>query len=532
MSLKLKILILVLLCTLPIVLLVIIITYNQFRAAQTAKLAELETITKLIAAEHKQITEGARQLLITLSATPAITTPTSPNCSAFLTSLRTEYIRYTNFGLADSTGHVFCAADHELAFLNPPSTTLINQTLADQNFTLGSYYQIKEGGAVINFAYPLSTTRIVYASLSLDWVSDFTSSLPIPPELVINILDQDGSVLARRPKINTALGQNFATDSFIQQILRDNQGTAVRTGIDGVTRLYAFASLGEDQQTFIAAGLPQSVIYADIRSALITSILTLLIVTAISSAFALKIGEILIVKQIESLQRIDKLKDEFVSLASHQLRSPLTAIRWLSESLLDSRSGLTRPQRSVLTKIHTTALRLIHLTSALLNISRLESGTLTPHPQLIDLTHNLAQVTAEFKPTARRGHLRLLTQFPPHLKVRTDPSLVCEISRILLGNALKYSPPRGAVKLTLQKFTDRLVLKVTDHGIGVPASALPHLFTRFYRADNAKLHSPSGNGLGLYLAHLIAQKLGATLTCSSRPGIITTFSLTLPNKVS
>lgn len=532
MSFKLKIFILVLLSTLPLIVFILSLTYREFHSSQTAKLTQLETITQLVAAEHKQVTEGARQLLIAIASTPAFRSPASPSCSAFLASLRSQYVRYVNFGVVDSSGHVLCAADLTLAVNNPPSSTLINQTLASHNFTLGSYYQIKEDdGAVINFGYPLSSTQMVYASLSLEWVSDFVSTLPTPPELVINILDQHGTVLARRPEISTALGQNFATDSLIQQIIYDNRGTTVRAGIDRVTRLYAFSSIGEDQKTFIAAGLPQSTIYADIQSTLITSIFALILVTTIAAGIALKIGDILIVKQVESLQAIDKLKDEFVSLASHQLRSPMTAIRWLSESLLESKSNLTRNQQTIITKIHTTTLRLIHLTSSLLNISRLESGTLTPHLKVMTLSDIMDPILTELRPMFRRSVIHLKVQIPHNTTISTDPNLLSEIIRVILDNSLKYSPRNSQVEIKARTSNARILIYVKDHGIGIPIEAQTHLFTRFYRADNARLYSPNGNGLGLYLAHLITTKLDGTLTWKSLPGKSTTLTLTLPNKV-
>ena len=261
------------------------------------------------------------------------------------------------------------------------------------------------------------------------------------------------------------------------------------------------------------------------------SILALLLVTLISSALALKIGDILIVKQVESLQMIDKLKDEFVALASHQLRSPMTAIRWLSESLLESKSNLTRKEQKIIAKIHLTTLRLIHLTSSLLNISRLESGTLTPHPKVITLSDIITPVLTELRPMFQRSAINLKTQVPRNTTLSTDSALLSEILRVIIGNSLQYSPRNSQVIIKAHSSSGHVVIHVQDHGIGIPIEAQTHLFTRFYRADNARSYAPNGNGLGLYLAHLITAKLGGTLTWKSLPGKSTTFTLSLPQGI-
>lgn len=500
---------------------------QQFRAGN--RLSEIATLT---GAEHKQIVEGARQLLITLSTSPALTSHNHISCNQFLSKLKTNYQRYLNFGVVDSQGYIVCAADWTQATSFPPHRSLIEQALTSQDFTVGTYYPLDSGRAVINFGYPLSSTQLVYVSLSLDWVADFIASLDTPSDLVLNILDQNGVVLARRPTSETALGQNFATDPLVQEILSQGKGQTSKVGIDQILRLYAFTSLDDSKTTFIAVGTPLAQIYSDVQTSFLTSLLTLAGVALFSFFLANQVAKYLIINQLQALEKIDQLKDEFVSLASHQLRSPMTAIRWLSESLLDAPHSLTSPQQSALKKIHATTIRLIHLTSALLNISRLESGTLTPHPQLVDLTHLLAQILADAKPLARQARLRLLSDLPARLLVKTDLNLLGEIIRIILGNAIKYSHKGGIVKLTLRKSQDHLTLRITDHGIGIPVSSLPHLFTRFYRSETAKLHAPDGNGLGLYLAGLIAAKLSATLTINSRPGVATTATLTLPNEVS
>ena len=241
----------------------------------------------------------------------------------------------------------------------------------------------------------------------------------------------------------------------------------------------------------------------------------------------------MIVKQIESLEQIDILKDQFVSLASHQIRSPLTAIRWLSESLLESKPHKNSPkQRTALNKIHTTTLRLITLTSQLLNISRLEAGSLVPHFKQLTLKELVSPVVSEVK-TGRTHSNPLKIKWNTSQKsyINTDPLLVREILLVLIGNALKYSDRNNQIDLAITRHSNHFEIRVKNQGIGIPKSVKDHIFTRFYRADNARLHHPDGNGLGLYLAKLITTKLGGDLTYVSTSGT-TIFTLDLPNEVS
>lgn len=530
-NIKTRLYLLVLITTLPFILYTTYTHYQNIQAQKKHELDRLTQIANITAAQHKQITEGARQLLIALASTARLNNSNATDCSMFLASLRSNYIRYENFGIVKRNGDIECAADQSLASNNPLSQSLIDNTLNTQSFTVGAYYQIKPSGAVINFAYPISDSKLVYASLSLDWVSNFVDELNKASTLVINILDRDGTVLARSPKTPDALGKNFVTDPLVQEILSRGSGQTIKVGIDQVERLYAFTALDESRSTFIAVGTPQAEIYTAVRQSLYLSIFTIIGITVISFVLAYKIGTILIITQIESLQAIDKLKDEFVSLASHQIRSPLTAIRWLSESLLDAKTH-TKPdtQKLVVHKIYTTTLRLITLTSHLLNISRLEAGSLVPRPRVIRLDELLSPVIDELKTGRAHSQIKLNWLLTKKTPCTTDPLLVKEVLSVLIDNAIKYTHQNQPIIIQVERKGERLLIHVKNNGIGIPKSARDHLFTRFYRGDNARLLHPDGNGLGLYHARLIAQKLGGTLTYTSFSQL-TTFTLSLPNEI-
>lgn len=530
-NIRLRLYLLVLFTTLPFILYLIFARYQNIQEKRALMLEHLYEIANLTASEYKQINEGARQLLIAISTNQELLTRNRNNCNSYLANLQNSYVRYLNFGVIDSTGRVLCAADFTQATLNPPNPTLIQQTLSSQEFTIGSYYPLKPHGSVINFAYPLSRQQLIYTSLSLDWVSDFTNNFNLPKDdLVINILDRYGTVLARNPATNEATGQNFATDPLIKEIIAQGSGQTTKMGIDQIRRLYAFTALDDTHTTFIAVGIAEKDIFTTLWHSLLVDLVIILGIITLSLILTQQIGQIMIIKQVESLQALDKLKNEFVSLASHQIRSPLTAIRWLSESLLESRKPLASKQHAALLKIHATTLRLITLTSNLLNISRLESGSLSLRLTAVPIRQLIRSIISDHDSMSHHSQVKLGLHVRSNLKLTTDPNLLREILVVLINNAIKYSTPHQTVKITADQTASQTTINIVNTGIGIPKSAENYIFTRFYRADNARSLHPDGNGLGLHLARLIAHKLGGSLTFHSRNSL-TTFALTLPNKV-
>ncbi len=519
--------ILVLLTVLPLLIYLTISNYKTYQDAQAQELVALTNLARGAAAENRQITEGARQLLITIASTPAISSGNPTLCKTFLSSLIEHYSRYSNLGVANQDGTVYCAADREQALLNPPTVSLITNTLASQLFTIGSYYATSQGDAVLNLGYPLNKQQVVYASLSLAWVGEFINTLSLPSDLVINVLDHRGTVLARVPSLPGAVGSTFAADPLVEQILTLGSGTTTRLGFDGVPRFYAFAPLDENKSLYFAAGLPQAKLFRDLRLNLLGSLATATVIVVLSLAVASYIGNRLIVEQLESLSRLNRLKDDFINLVSHQLRTPLTSIRWLTESLQDTIK--TKSHLLQVASIHAASLRLISLTSTLLNISRLESGRLSPNLAPYYLKSLLEHAVKDLRATFPRAKVELVCK--TNISLTTDKTLLGEILRILLNNAATYSPSHKTITLTAHANPSLVKISVRDTGIGIPSFAKQEIFSRFYRADNARAQAPGGTGLGLYLARLLAKTLGGELTFISRPQKSTTFTLTLPNKV-
>jgi PAS domain S-box-containing protein len=228
---------------------------------------------------------------------------------------------------------------------------------------------------------------------------------------------------------------------------------------------------------------------------------------------------------ITERKQAEQLKSDFVSFVTHQLRTPLSGIRWMLELAADAASP--EETQSFVADAHASAERLIRLVNDLLDIARLEAGRLTTEPELLHLHETASALTVELKPLAVARHQTLtLTGSAPHVFV--DAQLMRQAVLNLVSNALKYTPEGGSVHLFIEHDDDTARLHVRDSGIGISEQAQARLFEKFFRADNAQTVDTEGTGLGLYLVRLIAERSGGTVTCSSREGAGSTFTLSIP----
>lgn len=234
-------------------------------------------------------------------------------------------------------------------------------------------------------------------------------------------------------------------------------------------------------------------------------------------------------RDITKLKEIDQAKTEFVSLASHQLRTPLSAINWYAEMLLGGDAGkLSRKQKEFMKEIYDGNVRIINLVNSLLNVSRLDLGTFTVIPEAVDLRKMLGSVLREFRPVIRTKSLRLTYEGPAQLISQADRNLARIIMQNIIGNAIKYTPARGRVDIALSHGRSGITLSVRDTGYGIPQSQQEKIFTKLFRADNAKEKETDGNGLGLYIVKSILDQVGGSVTFVSEEGKGSTFTIILP----
>jgi len=244
------------------------------------------------------------------------------------------------------------------------------------------------------------------------------------------------------------------------------------------------------------------------------------------------IGTIQVIRDVTREQRIDRAKTEFVSLASHQLRTPLTAMRWYIELLLRGRMGpLASEQKSSLEEIYRVNLRLIELVGALLSVARIEIGTLTVAPVPSDVSQLARDVTVDLKPQISEKNLEFKEFFDPNIPVMPlDPDLTRIIFQNLLTNAVKYTPAGGKIGLRVELEKGHVLIKVSDTGYGVPKRQQKLLFTKLFRADNARRQDTDGTGLGLYIVQSIVENARGKIWFESEENKGTVFYVRLPLK--
>ncbi|HRY60352.1 MAG TPA: ATP-binding protein [Patescibacteria group bacterium] len=236
----------------------------------------------------------------------------------------------------------------------------------------------------------------------------------------------------------------------------------------------------------------------------------------------------------EELKKLDKLKDEFISVASHQLRTPLTATRWALEFLIkDNKGKLNRKQLESVHELEDTNSKLIKLVNSLLNVSRIDEGRLSITPVPTDIVAVMKEIMHEFEPIARHKNLKVITHYDKLPKIKFDPVVINKAIHNFVSNAIKYNKDEGRLWINVEKYDkDNLVIKVRDEGIGIPKAEQANLFAKFYRASNAATSNTEGTGLGLYIAKSAVESSGGKVWFESKENEGTTFFVTLPLKGS
>ena len=232
----------------------------------------------------------------------------------------------------------------------------------------------------------------------------------------------------------------------------------------------------------------------------------------------------------EQSQTAVRLRDQFLTIASHELKSPLTSLVGYSELLerraTESNNFDERDRRAIRIMAQQTA-RLETMIDSMLDVSRIEHGQLHVVRERIDVNHLTAQVADQMQLLLKRHALDLRLADRP-VAVEGDVLRLGQVIHNLIQNAIKYSPLGGAIRVEVRATAGSAGVSVTDQGIGIPSAALSHLFTRFYRAPNADEWHISGMGIGLFVAHEIIVQHGGEIRVESTEGQGSTFSISIP----
>jgi signal transduction histidine kinase len=232
------------------------------------------------------------------------------------------------------------------------------------------------------------------------------------------------------------------------------------------------------------------------------------------------------------LQRLDEAKDEFISMASHQLRTPLTSVKGYISMVLEGDAGKVAPtQKQLLDEAFASSERMVHLINDFLNVSRLQTGKFMLEQRPVDLTKIVRQEVESLQTTVKMHDLKLKFHPPKYFPtLYIDEGKIRQVIMNFIDNAIYYSRENSTITVSLSVVDGDAVLEVHDTGIGVPKDEQAHLFGKFFRATNARKQRPDGTGVGLFLAKKVIVAHGGSMVFHSVEGEGSTFGFRLPVK--
>jgi len=248
------------------------------------------------------------------------------------------------------------------------------------------------------------------------------------------------------------------------------------------------------------------------------------------------IGCVVVFRDVTKEREVDKMKTEFVSLASHQLRTPLTSIKWYAELLLEENDGkkLGAEERDFVKEIHEGNERMVNLVNDLLNVSKIETGKkFVIEKKKEDLTSIIAKSIKEQKIIAAQKEIEIAFSGKPEngLEILIDGEKIKQVIQNFISNAIKYSPKGSTITVNQQNNDDEIIVSVQDRGAGIPKNQQNKIFQKFFRASNVILTGAEGTGLGLYIAKSIVEGHGGKIWFDSVENKGTTFFISIPKKV-
>jgi len=243
------------------------------------------------------------------------------------------------------------------------------------------------------------------------------------------------------------------------------------------------------------------------------------------------LGAVLSMRDVSDARRIDILKSEFISLVSHQLRTPLSTMRWYLELFGDEPPALSAEQKEYIEQVALANTRMNHLVNALLNASRMELGKFQVSPEGVRFTNIFHRIQRALSIPLQQKNIEIVTNNLESIPLlHTDKNLIEVIIDNLLSNAVKYSSDESKVTVSAKMDATKRIMHIafTDTGIGIPEEQQRQIGQKLFRGTNARMSDTDGNGLGIYISKLAAEAIGARLTFESAEGKGTTFTLHLP----
>lgn len=242
------------------------------------------------------------------------------------------------------------------------------------------------------------------------------------------------------------------------------------------------------------------------------------------------LGAVVVLRDITHQKELDRIKSDFLSVVSHELKTPLHSIKGFVDIILMGKTGpVTETQQDFLNTVKQQAEALQNMINDLLEFSRLEAGHIRLRIETVPLGQVVQSVVMRMQPLAQEGNIELSNLVPAHfVTIEADRARLEQVVTNLLSNACKFTPPHGAVSISAMDMGDAVQVSVADTGIGIPADRLEHIFERFYQVDGTATRHYRGTGLGLTICKHIVEYHGGRIWAESVEGKGSTFHFILP----
>ncbi len=231
----------------------------------------------------------------------------------------------------------------------------------------------------------------------------------------------------------------------------------------------------------------------------------------------------------DKIEKQEKMRRDFVADVSHELKTPLTNIQGFIEAMIDKKDKTPQDRERYLNILHLETMRLTRLVNELLDLSRLESGSLAVDKQVVEIREVIKNSIAKIKPTLEERGIKVTTEFPEHtINVLGNSDRLEQVITNLLDNANRFSPPEGKIRVRVVEHDQKVEVTVKDEGEGIPADDLPLIWERFYKVDKARSRDKGGTGLGLAIVKRIIESFGGEVKAASEFGQGTEIGFSLP----
>ena len=228
------------------------------------------------------------------------------------------------------------------------------------------------------------------------------------------------------------------------------------------------------------------------------------------------------------LTQVEELKTNFISMMSHDLKTPLARIQGMTEIISRDKNPLSSTQQEALETIQQSGSDLIRFISTILKYGQIESQQLELHLESRDINELLKEVIKKSEFLAKLKHIQIIAELEPLFSIKVDPELIKQVFSNLIENAIKYSPENTKVLITSEESDNSVIIQFSDQGQGISQEELNHIFMKFFRSKNAKASPIKGSGLGLYLSKYFVELHKGNLTVESELGQGSTFTVELP----